>query len=177
MTPEQRAVSSWLYSLNRVEWAIIDLDRSIDEIERRLSQGRIQATTFDRIFCSNSNISRPAEDGAMAEAGYSGDQERIDYLLVLRADYQRNLTDYESAMEKMVQDEKWGALANSIIIEKFRKKTVPDEKIYSNVVFCAERTYYWTLSKALDFFVDVLPSRFRKNCSFVAVKSTKSVVY
>ena len=38
----------------------------------------------------------------MAEAGYSGDQERIDYLLVLRAEYQHNITDYESAMEKMV---------------------------------------------------------------------------
>ena len=177
MTPEQKEVSSWLYSLNRVEWAIIDLDRSIDEIEHRLSQGRVKATAYDSIYCSNSNISRPAEDGAMAEAGYSGDQERIDYLLVLRAEYQRNLTDYELAIERMVLDERWGQLAKDIIVEKFRKKTVPDEKIYSTIVFCAERTFYWTLSKALDFFVDVLPSRFRKNCSFVAVNLAKSVVY
>lgn len=161
MTPQQRAVSSWLYSLNRVEWAIIDLDRSIDEIERRLSQGRIQATTYDSIYCSNSNISRPAEDGAMAEAGYNGDQERIDYLLILRAEYRRNITDYESAMEKMVLDEKWGTLANSIIYAKYRQKKTPDEKIYGEL-FCAKPTFYRTLVLALNFICDVLPSRFRK---------------
>jgi len=161
MTPEQRAVSSWLYSLNRVEWAIIDLDRSIDEIEHRLSQGRVKAPTSDSIYCSNSNISRPAEEGAMAEAGYSGDQERIDYLLVLRQEYRRNLTDYESAMEKMVLDEKWGALANNIIHAKYRKKTAPDEQIYGEL-FCTPATFYRTLNNALIFIADVLPSRFAK---------------
>ena len=98
----------------------------------------------------------------MAEAGYSGDQERIDYLLVLRADYQRNLTDYESAMEKMVQDEKWGALANNIIHAKYRKKTSPDSVIYKCELFCAEKTFYRTLNNALIFIADVLPSRFHK---------------
>ena len=161
MTPEQRAVSSWLYSLNRVEWAIKDLDRSIDEIEHRLSQGRIKATTYDSIYCSNSNVSRPAEEGAMAEAGYSGDQERIDYLLFLRAEYQRNITDYESAMEMMVLDEKWGPLANNIIHAKYRKKTAPDEQICAEL-FCAEKTFYRTLNNALIFIADVLPSRFAK---------------
>lgn len=161
MTPEQRAVSSWLYSLNRVEWAIKDLDRSIDEIEHRLSQGRIKATAYDSIYCSNSNISRPAEEGAMAEAGYSGDQERIDYLLVLRAEYQRNITDYESAMEMMVLDEKWGPLANNIIHAKYRQKKAPDEQIYGEL-FCTPATFYRTLNNALKFIADVLPSRFAK---------------
>ena len=177
MTPEQRAaVSSWLYGLNRVVWALEDLDRDIDLIEHRLSQGSVKATSYDRIYCSNSNISHPAEDGAMAEFGYSGDQERLDYLLIVRAEYTRNLTDYESTIERMVLDERWGQLAKDIIYAKFRKKTVPDEKIYTTIVFCAGRTFYWTLNKALDFFVDVLPSRFRKDCSFVAVKSSKSVL-
>ena len=175
MTPEQRAVSSWLYGLNRVELAIIDLDRSIDEIEHRLSRGRVKATTFDRIYCTNSKISRSTEEGALEEAGYSGDQERLDYLLILRQEYQRNITDYEYVIEKMISEERWGSLGKDIIFAKYRKKTIPDEKIYSEL-YCAERTFYRTLLLALDFIYDVLPSRFKVG-TFLAPKTTKSVIY
>ena len=177
MSPEQRtAVSTWLYGLNRVEWAIENLDRDIELIEHQLSKGRVKATQYDRVYCSNSNISYPTELGALAEEGYSGAQERLDYLLILREEYNRNITDYEATIKRMVADERWGQLGKDIIYAKFRKKTAPDEKIYTTIVFCAGRTFYWTLNKALDFFVDVLPSRFRKDCSFVAVNSSKSVL-
>lgn len=177
MTPEQRtAVSSWLYGLNRVEWAIENLDRDIELIEHRLSQGRVKATSYDRIYCSNSNISHPAEDGALAEFGYSGDQERLDYLLILRAEHARNLTDYAETVERMVLDERWGQLAKDIIHAKFRRKVAPDSVIYISELFCTERTFYRTLNNALNFFADVLPARFRKNGSFVAVNSLKSVL-
>ena len=162
MTPEQRAaVSSWLYGLNRVEWAIENLDRDIELIEHQLSKGRVKATQYDRVYCSNSNISYPTELGALAEEGYSGAQERLDYLLILREEYNLNITDYEATIERMVADERWGQLGKDIIYAKFRKKTVPDEKIYGEL-FCTPATFYRTLNNALMFLVDVLPSRFHK---------------
>ena len=161
MTSEQRAVSEWLYGLNRIEWALENLDREIDEIEHRISQGRLKAMQFDRIYCSNSNVSHPAEEGALAEFGYSGDQERLDYLLILRANYSRNLTDFESTLEKMMLDERWGSLAKDIIKAKYRQKKAPDEKIYRDL-FCTPATFYRTLNNALRFFADVLPVRFNK---------------
>ena len=161
MTDEQRAVSSWLYSLNKIEWALENLDRSIEETEHRLSKGRIKATDFDRVNCSNSNIGHPTEIGALALCGYSADQERLDYLLIIREEYLRNLSDYEWALEKMVLDAKWGALAKDILQAKFRRKVVPDEKIYSNL-FCTKETFYRTLRRAIQFYAEVLPSRFSK---------------
>ena len=177
MTPEQRtAVSTWLYGLNRVEWAIENLDRDIELIEHQLSKGRVKATQYDRVYCSNSNISYPTELGALAEEGYSGSQERLDYLLILRAEYNRDVTDYEATLERMVADERWGQLGKDIIYAKFRKKVNPDEQIYTCELFCTKETFYRTLRRALQFFADVLPTRFRKNDTFVTLKTAKSVL-
>lgn len=104
--------ATWLYGLNKTEWALENLDKSIDLLEHKLSRGIIQAMQFDNVQASNHEVSFPTEDKTVAMLG---DPERLEYLKILREAYQAELVDYSMTIERMTISEKWGQLGKDII--------------------------------------------------------------
>jgi len=166
MTAEQRAVSQWLDGLNRTEWALINIDKSIEELERKLNLQTIQSTVYDKIISSTRSVSFPTEEHALDYMEMEmhvmvGDRERLEFLKILRREYQLSLRDYDETISKMVKNESWGKMGSEIIHAKYRRKINPDQRIFAYVVFCAKPTFYRILGSSLSFFYDILPSRFR----------------
>ena len=168
MTDEQKFVSRWLYSLNRTEWALENLQKSIDIMENKIGGGVIGSTTYDGIFSSTHAVSSPSESKAISTIG---DPERLAYLKILREVYQDDLICYADTIDRMTYGEHWGPLGKDIIHAKYIKRVSPDSKIYDYVVFCGKTTFYKTLRLSLNFFYDVLPQKMRTNCELNKRKS------
>ena len=158
MSPEQRKVNSWLYSLNRTEMALRDLDKSIEVINTRLDCSYLAAQQYDRVIVKSGKVGQPTESMAISA---SGDRERVEYLKILRDEYRRSINDFEAALDHLILHERWGRKGTEIILAKYIKR-IPDHMIYTAAVYCSKRNYYYILTASLQFFYDTMPGRFRE---------------
>jgi hypothetical protein len=152
---EIKRVKKYLYSIKAYELAILNLNKAIEH-----HTGRYEAEM--RITTSIS-LAPGGESGSKVElwAEFSDTyNERLDFLEHHLKLKQERIDEYNSVMEILATDGHWGNLAAQIVRHKYYQHIHPDRAIYTMFLFCAERTFYQSHRRMLQFFYDTLPHRF-----------------
>ena len=76
---------------------------------------------------------------------------RKSFLLDKLQQYRRKVKLYYETLDAM-ENETWGNLGRQIVDCKYYRHVSPDKKIYSMMLFCAERTYFRTFGQGPEIY-------------------------